>query len=291
MFLIASDAGGYLQSLGWAKDSKEKVEPIDATTNRDALADGYDADGLSEQPIWQTIAEHTDAVCCVLETILSALCEGGLALPESALRLAAPGMIAVSPTTYSRPRFPRMPRIPPASGRRHQAGSGDIVAGTFATNWPRHWLRFRPRPNSSRKTFEVLWPISSPPITERSGFPFGRCLTRESRLISMAFNNPILFLRVEFGTWTLLEAVNLGAEAGRVPDVMLSLEPMKLGLGSDGEPSWTDRMLQLRDRADLGPFRLAFLETVLRAGDCRASAAASISVHNPDSSDAREGTL
>jgi CRISPR-associated endonuclease/helicase Cas3 len=57
------------------------------------------------------------------------------------------------------------------------------------------------------------------------------------------------------------------------PGVALSLEPMELGLCEQplfaGQPSWTERMLVLRDK--LGPFRLAYLEAILRAADARAS--------------------
>ena len=53
------------------------------------------------------------------------------------------------------------------------------------------------------------------------------------------------------------------------PKVTLSLEPMELGLCGEppyvGLPSWAERMIDLRDR--LGPFRLAYLEAVLRAAD------------------------
>jgi CRISPR-associated endonuclease/helicase Cas3 len=48
---------------------------------------------------------------------------------------------------------------------------------------------------------------------------------------------------------------------------------MELGLSADGKPSWAERMLRLRDDPELGPFRLAYLEALLRAADCRASAA------------------
>jgi CRISPR-associated endonuclease/helicase Cas3 len=50
----------------------------------------------------------------------------------------------------------------------------------------------------------------------------------------------------------------------------LNLSPMILGEGDLG-PSWGERAITLRDR--LGPFRLAFLEMVLRIADWRASAA------------------
>jgi CRISPR-associated endonuclease/helicase Cas3 len=55
------------------------------------------------------------------------------------------------------------------------------------------------------------------------------------------------------------------------PAVALSLEPMELGIGHNGQPSWAERALRLRDDPQLGIFRLAFLEAVLRAADWRAS--------------------
>jgi CRISPR-associated endonuclease/helicase Cas3 len=49
------------------------------------------------------------------------------------------------------------------------------------------------------------------------------------------------------------------------PDTKLDLTPMLLG----GESSWTANALRLLDK--LGPFRLAYLEALLRAADQRAS--------------------
>jgi CRISPR-associated endonuclease/helicase Cas3 len=57
------------------------------------------------------------------------------------------------------------------------------------------------------------------------------------------------------------------------PAVTLSLEPMELGLCEQepfiGQPSWAERMIRLRNT--IGPFRLAYLEAILRAADMRAS--------------------
>lgn len=52
----------------------------------------------------------------------------------------------------------------------------------------------------------------------------------------------------------------------RLEGVRLDLSVMRLGEGS-----WLERMLRLRDDGDLGPFRLALLETVVRIADWRAS--------------------
>ncbi len=59
-----------------------------------------------------------------------------------------------------------------------------------------------------------------------------------------------------------------------VPESILRLDSMLLGGGGPVGPSWTARALELRDRSDLGPFRLAFLETLVRLADWRASARA-----------------
>jgi CRISPR-associated endonuclease/helicase Cas3 len=70
------------------------------------------------------------------------------------------------------------------------------------------------------------------------------------------------------GVWhgDTLPAVSLGEID--VPGVTLDLSFMQMGAGQHG-PSWLARTIALRDR--LGPFRLAFLETLLRAADARAS--------------------
>jgi CRISPR-associated endonuclease/helicase Cas3 len=53
------------------------------------------------------------------------------------------------------------------------------------------------------------------------------------------------------------------------PDLVLDLEPMLLGENGGG-PSWLARMTRLRD--EIGVFRLAYLEALIRAADERASA-------------------
>lgn len=54
---------------------------------------------------------------------------------------------------------------------------------------------------------------------------------------------------------------------------MSALDLTIFALGRDDGLSWTARATALRDRADLGPFRLAFLEAMVRLADWRASAA------------------
>jgi CRISPR-associated endonuclease/helicase Cas3 len=53
------------------------------------------------------------------------------------------------------------------------------------------------------------------------------------------------------------------------PEVTLNLDLMELGLSEQYGASWRERMSGLLER--IGPFRLSFLEGLLRAADCRAS--------------------
>ena len=66
----------------------------------------------------------------------------------------------------------------------------------------------------------------------------------------------------------ILPCVDLG-EGLHVPETMLDLSIAQIGLG-DGGRSWLDRSLALLEC--LGPFRLAYLEAIVRAADMRASA-------------------
>ena len=66
-----------------------------------------------------------------------------------------------------------------------------------------------------------------------------------------------------------LPAANLDAPGIDAPMVTLSLDPMELGLSPRYGASWRERTQLLLER--LGPFRLGYLEALLRAADCRAS--------------------
>lgn len=77
----------------------------------------------------------------------------------------------------------------------------------------------------------------------------------------------------------VLPPADLGGEV-RDPERTLSLSVMEMGLDADGRPSWQDRAERLLEQ--LGPFRLAFLEALLRAADVQGTLAASTSQERDD---------
>ena len=66
----------------------------------------------------------------------------------------------------------------------------------------------------------------------------------------------------------ILPAVDLG-DGLRVDETCLDLSIARIGLDGRGRRSWLDRSTALLDW--LGPFRLAYLEALVRAADMRAS--------------------
>lgn len=72
------------------------------------------------------------------------------------------------------------------------------------------------------------------------------------------------------GVWDGDELPEIDLGARHIPPTRLSLRCVRMGRDQDGQPSWLERMLQLREAH--GPFRLAFLEALVKCADERASA-------------------
>ena len=68
----------------------------------------------------------------------------------------------------------------------------------------------------------------------------------------------------------VLPAADLGGNV-TVPQTEIDLAIAQMGITENGEIPWLERTLALRDSKDLGPFRLAYLEALVRAADVRAS--------------------
>jgi CRISPR-associated endonuclease/helicase Cas3 len=220
--------------------------------------DGDDGQVVSN---WQTVAEHSDAVVDELCRVLALLADLGIGeagLQDELLAAArwhdrgkahhvfqqtlasppdAEGLWAKAPRrsfgVYERRGFRH--ELASALATRQQGLSG-LTSYLTAAHHGKVRLGLRPMPDEAR--------------------PIGDDTARCAR-----------------GIWEgdILPATDLGGGVS-APEVKLSLEPLEMGLGSDGRRSWAEVALRLRDEGP-GPFRLAFLEALLRIADMRASAA------------------
>lgn len=266
VFLIPASQGGYDPSTGWQARSDLPVEPVPLVLPQSP--EGNDDDQPSHG-YWQTIAEHADEVVDELMRIADAV---GLAHEEwrHALQMAArwhdrgkAHPVFQEAIHDSRPEERDRPEW--WCGRRDLAKAPDEF-------WKRSYSRKHFR-HELATALAMLQAGHSPLAAYLAAAHHGkvrlsiRSLPDEKRPAEAG-------VRFARGVWDgdPLPETELGG--GIVaPAVTVSLEPMELGIGQNGQPSWAERVLQLRDDPQLGIFRLAFFEALLRAADWRASAA------------------
>jgi CRISPR-associated endonuclease/helicase Cas3 len=277
IYLLASEAGGYSPETGFDTSIESSVAPL--LTAVGGADDGNDQDPASCGN-WQSIAQHTGDVCGELQAILRETGVICAALPIAArwhdLGKAHEAFQAkikldrrVSPD--GKEHSP-IAKAPDGAWKHHR--EGDAEGETLKRR--RH---FR---HELASALSVLQPtIGDIPVGLRNLVAW--LIAAHHGKVRLSIRSmpdegvPPGEKRFARGVWDgdLLPEVLLGTGI-LSPSVALSLEPMELGLCTEkpfeNQPSWAERMLALRDAPEIGPLRLAYWETLLRAADERASA-------------------
>lgn len=256
VYLVAADSGGYDDALGWSGDFK----PQQLTTHRppDEDSDSHDGNGSTFTGQWLALDRHTADV--VRETSVIAATLALTAEETSALHTSAQWHdIGKAHVT-----FQAMLRNGDASREGTLWAKSSNKDGTCDRRGFRHelasalgWLLAGP-PDSPERDL-IAYVIAAHHGKVRLSI---RSLPEEKGDPQDAER---LFAR---GIWQGDELPAIQFDGFAIPVTTLDLSFMKMGEGPHG-PSWLARAIALRDR--LGPFRLAFLETTLRAADARAS--------------------
>ena len=275
--------GGYIPEMGWYPKFKEDAPAVDGSSDSPALPDqhdqcvGDDPNSTGHPVPWLTLKEHLEDTEAAAHDMVDAF--GPLDLTPAmvqAARLAA----KYHDLGKVHDVFQDAIRKTQADGDDDPPGSEVMLAKGGSRRGP---LRY------SRQYF-------------RHGLVSALMLLGPERALLEGVAEPDLVVylvaahhgRVRLGTRRLEDErcpaeaadceIALGVVDGdQVPaDVEIpggvtsggrvSLAQVGLGSGDGPVPSYTARMLTLRDRHDLGPFRLAWLEMLVRSADWRASA-------------------
>lgn len=256
--LLDAEVGGYDSKRGWDVKSKE---PVTAVTDQSGANEAYDDDPLTWLRYEQTLAAHSLEARQAAERILTEIQMPELEeFREEVLRATqhhdwGKAHRIFQATLHGIPRETDLEGVmfdqllaKSKSGQRHrrkrfrhelasalallQTGASDLTVYLAACHHGKVRLSIRALPDEIR------------PKGENAKFARGIWDGDE------------------------LPGTHLGGGV-LTQSLTLDLEPMLLGRSAQGTASWLERMLALREQ--LGAFRLAYLECLIRAADVQAS--------------------
>ncbi len=274
--MLDARQGGYSSEIGWDPASRKPVVPTDIGSHSELEAeDSQDSDSESTaRQSWVSLTDHTRHVESEMSILLAGLDTRLVeTLGREAIMLAA----LYHDVGKAHPAFQQMLKVglpqdaaepadgvlwakSPGRGRnerrhfRHELGSAlailqqvdgrddtvrDLAAYLVAAHHGKLRLGIRSLPGRRRARGTL---DSHPDPEYLLGYPLAE---------------PETLPRIDWG------------EEGELGETVLDMTIAEMGTSLEGNRSWLERSLDLLDR--LGPFRLAYLEAVLRAGDMRAS--------------------
>jgi len=268
--LLKTAVGGYSTETGWNPKAKDPV--LEASLSAGRPEEGIGSDLDTAQEYWQTIRDHAIRAADAAIELLGCLESLGLSRDlADALVLAA-----------------RLHDV----GKAHRVFQETLLAGLPRSEAERRasawWAKSKGGVGRHRRPYfrhEFAGALAL------LGFP-GALATVPTQLRDLVCylvaahhgkvrlsprslpgeHAPTEGKRYARGVWEgdILPAIDLG-DGFALPEVRLDLSVTEIGLDERGRPSWLERMTGLRDRRDLGPFRLAYLEALICAADVQAS--------------------
>ncbi|HSH84608.1 MAG TPA: CRISPR-associated helicase Cas3' [Guyparkeria sp.] len=267
--LLAADEGGYAPQLGFMPGLHEPVSTVGGTSGTDG-DESYSSEALSHIGRWVALSEHLDNVATTARALADtfSLDASTVSLLGKAARWhdVGKGHEAFVRGIGADPADPAGPWAKSDGRGRPDYHCIDADDHKQSRRYFRHelasmlaWLEHAEPGIPSGERDLIAYLVLAHHGRVRMGL---RALPDENEPPSPQQ----LYAR---GVWDgdQLPAMEIGGTT--IPETTLKLDLMRLGAGPQG-PSWAERSHQLLN--EHGPFRLAWLESLLRIADWRASA-------------------
>ena len=257
MVMVSSDSGGYSADYGWAPKS---ADPVPALSTDRRTPSGAGNDHGSSRP-WQTIAQHTDLTVLEVRGIVHAL----HGLLEDWI---VDSLIAAARAHDWGKAHPVFRETLLNSGRQAKS-EPPLLPGSSESGLL--WAKAPGTARHSRKHFRhelagALALIKLPHLASAVSPKANPDLV--AYLVASHHGRVRLAIRSLPGDWIPRRSVRsaLGVQdgdklpecdvGGRIvlPEVVIDMTPMEMGISTSGDASWASRMMALRDCTDLGPF-------------------------------------
>lgn len=260
-YIADAAQGGYLAEQGWCPESKTLVTPVE--THDDEGSDGAREDRSTAAVQWVTLAQHLDDVEREITTLWTEL-------PRTDLTEQQQGAAALAG------RYHDLGKAHPVFDASLRTIAGDAWPGEGP--WAKSGTQDRLRHDRQYFRHELVSALMllDPEAKLLSGISEPELVTYLVAAHHGKVRVTVRSMPGEQGTVlgvgqpddAATLAFNLTDGTG-VPAIKPDLD--RLRVGEHNGPSWSELATQLRDRADLGPFRLGFLEALVRVADWRVS--------------------
>lgn len=267
--LLRARDGGYEPATGLDPKSKTPVEPVAVSPSADVMRakavaeEAHDADPLSQWSRWYGLTEHSAEVASEAASLVQSL---RLAEPlaEPVRRAARWHDIGKAHGVWQ-DAAKKLGTSPPAElVAKSQSAQGRII---YARRGFRHELASALAALRHGQSDLVAYLVASHHGKVRMSLR-----SSPTEAPPMRDGKPDPTIRYARGIWEddVLPPVDLGSGL-QVPETTLTLSYMELGQDPTTGDSWAARVLALRDTPELGPFRLGFLESLVKCADERVS--------------------